>query len=325
MGGCVVAGLDPDPARSGHAAALAASAPARDAVPGRELQDARRGRNLLHGDGVHRSETTATAAAGGNNGHDGRRHAAAGRYRRATFGAGRGRDAAGAARLSGGDRARAAPAARFGRANARSRVLSHGDPALAGRPAGRSADLHCASSNCWPRDAARSAGTSPTTASANSSRSGCRTRACRRSTARARHGHGRHRRAGRRHRRCRSMAAIASPATGPSAAAARRAPGCWEASRSSTTGSRGAGRTAARCTGAGCFRARKPTVVPGSWDVAGLRGTGSFDWTVKDVFLPERRTMVACRRAAGQSVVALAGHHLCACRASAGSGRTTAR
>ena len=31
---------------------------------------------------------------------------------------------------------------------------------------------------------------------------------------------------------------------------------------------------------------------PGSWDVAGLRGTGSFDWTVDDVFLPERRTMV---------------------------------
>jgi alkylation response protein AidB-like acyl-CoA dehydrogenase len=32
-------------------------------------------------------------------------------------------------------------------------------------------------------------------------------------------------------------------------------------------------------------------IVPGSWDVAGLRGTGSFDWTVDDVFLPERRTM----------------------------------
>ena len=28
-----------------------------------------------------------------------------------------------------------------------------------------------------------------------------------------------------------------------------------------------------------------------SWDVTGLRGTGSFDWTVEDVFLPERRTM----------------------------------
>ncbi len=54
--------------------------------------------------------------------------------------------------------------------------------------------------------------------------------------------------------------------------------------------SRAAARTAARCTGAGCFRAPKPTIVPGSWDVAGLRGTGSFDWTVKDVFLPERRT-----------------------------------
>ena len=36
--------------------------------------------------------------------------------------------------------------------------------------------------------------------------------------------------------------------------------------------------------------ARGSEVVPGSWDVAGLRGTGSFDWTVKDVFLPERRT-----------------------------------
>ena len=33
-------------------------------------------------------------------------------------------------------------------------------------------------------------------------------------------------------------------------------------------------------------------VVPGSWDVTGLRGTGSFDWTVQDVFLPERRTMI---------------------------------
>ena len=33
-------------------------------------------------------------------------------------------------------------------------------------------------------------------------------------------------------------------------------------------------------------------VVAGSWDVTGLRGTGSFDWTVEDVFLPERRTMV---------------------------------
>jgi alkylation response protein AidB-like acyl-CoA dehydrogenase len=40
----------------------------------------------------------------------------------------------------------------------------------------------------------------------------------------------------------------------------------------------------------GVFPRAEATVVPGSWDVAGLRGTGSFDWTVRDVFLPEHRT-----------------------------------
>jgi alkylation response protein AidB-like acyl-CoA dehydrogenase len=42
----------------------------------------------------------------------------------------------------------------------------------------------------------------------------------------------------------------------------------------------------------GVFARTEAEIVPGSWDVAGLRGTGSFDWTVADVFLPERRTMV---------------------------------
>jgi alkylation response protein AidB-like acyl-CoA dehydrogenase len=42
----------------------------------------------------------------------------------------------------------------------------------------------------------------------------------------------------------------------------------------------------------GVFRRAEAEIVPGSWDVSGLRGTGSFDWTVDDVFLPERRTMV---------------------------------
>jgi alkylation response protein AidB-like acyl-CoA dehydrogenase len=42
----------------------------------------------------------------------------------------------------------------------------------------------------------------------------------------------------------------------------------------------------------GVFARSEVEVLTGSWDVAGLRGTGSFDWTVKDVFLPERRTMV---------------------------------
>ena len=41
----------------------------------------------------------------------------------------------------------------------------------------------------------------------------------------------------------------------------------------------------------GVFARGEVEIVPGSWDVAGLRGTGSFDWTVEDVFLPERRTM----------------------------------
>ena len=42
----------------------------------------------------------------------------------------------------------------------------------------------------------------------------------------------------------------------------------------------------------GVFLRTEAEIVPGSWDVAGLRGTGSFDWTVKDIFLPERRTMI---------------------------------
>ncbi len=41
----------------------------------------------------------------------------------------------------------------------------------------------------------------------------------------------------------------------------------------------------------GVFPRSEAEIVPGSWDVAGLRGTGSFDWTVENVFLPERRTM----------------------------------
>jgi alkylation response protein AidB-like acyl-CoA dehydrogenase len=42
----------------------------------------------------------------------------------------------------------------------------------------------------------------------------------------------------------------------------------------------------------GVFPRAEAKIVEDSWDVAGLRGTGSFDWIVDDVFLPERRTMV---------------------------------
>jgi alkylation response protein AidB-like acyl-CoA dehydrogenase len=42
----------------------------------------------------------------------------------------------------------------------------------------------------------------------------------------------------------------------------------------------------------GVFERSEVQIVEGTWDVAGLRATGSFDWTVDNVFLPERRTMV---------------------------------
>jgi alkylation response protein AidB-like acyl-CoA dehydrogenase len=42
----------------------------------------------------------------------------------------------------------------------------------------------------------------------------------------------------------------------------------------------------------GIFARTEAEIVAGSWDVTGLRGTGSFDWTVENVFLPERRAMV---------------------------------
>src|SRR6059036_2961768 len=42
----------------------------------------------------------------------------------------------------------------------------------------------------------------------------------------------------------------------------------------------------------GVFARSEAQIVEGSLDVSGLRATGSFDWTVDDVFLPERRTMV---------------------------------
>jgi hypothetical protein len=74
----------------------------------------------------------------------------------------------------------------------------------------------------------------------------------------------------------------------------------------------------------GVFARTEAKIVPGSWDVAGLRGTGSFDWTVEDVFLPERRTMPQVgipleNQWSRWPVLRIS------CRFSAGSGRTTAR
>ena len=41
----------------------------------------------------------------------------------------------------------------------------------------------------------------------------------------------------------------------------------------------------------GLFRKADTEVIADSWDVAGLRGTGSFDWKVTDAFIPEHRIM----------------------------------
>ena len=57
------------------------------------------------------------------------------------------------------------------------------------------------------------------------------------------------------------------------------------------------GQPVARADGTGTywravFKRSEVEIVPGTWDVSGLRGTGSFDWTVKDAFLPDRRVML---------------------------------
>ncbi len=51
------------------------------------------------------------------------------------------------------------------------------------------------------------------------------------------------------------------------------------------------GPTGAAGNWRGLFRKSETEIIPGTWDVSGLRGTGSFDWTVTDVFIPEHRVM----------------------------------
>jgi alkylation response protein AidB-like acyl-CoA dehydrogenase len=41
----------------------------------------------------------------------------------------------------------------------------------------------------------------------------------------------------------------------------------------------------------GLFRSAECTVINDTWDMTGMRGTGSHDWTVTDVFVPDHRTV----------------------------------
>ena len=93
-------------------------------------------------------------------------------------------------------------------------------------------------------------------------------------------------------RRCRSMAAIASPGAGASAAASRKASWMLASFQILDDGKPRTSPEGRPLYWRGVFKRDEAEIVPGSWDVSGLRGTGSFDWTVHDVFLPERRTMV---------------------------------
>jgi len=42
----------------------------------------------------------------------------------------------------------------------------------------------------------------------------------------------------------------------------------------------------------GFFEPAECTIVEDSWDMTGMRGTGSHDWSVTDVFVPEHRTVL---------------------------------
>ena len=85
---------------------------------------------------------------------------------------------------------------------------------------------------------------------------------------------------------CPSTVDIGSPAAGPSAPAARKAPGCWAASRFSTATSRAAARMAPRSTGAGSSRVRKHR---------SSRGAGTCPGYVRPAASTGRSTMSSCR------------------------------
>ena len=105
----------------------------------------------------------------------------------------------------------------------------------------------------------------------------------------------------------------------------QEAAGCSAASRSSTTASRASAPKASRCSGAASSRAPRPRSCRAAGTSPGLRGTGSFDWTVARRVPAGAADDGACRHPARQPMGALAGGDLRSCRPSAGSGRTTAR
>ena len=201
------------------------------------------------------------------------------------------------AALPGRDRARAAAAARAGRADARRRLLPPGDPALARRPAGRSADLYARRRAAGRgRRLGRLEPRQQQHRPARHARPAGRGRAGDLS-ARATYRHRRHRGAGRR-----------AGGAGRGRLPRQRAlelrqrlpgepPGCSAASRSSTAASRAAAPTAARSTGAACSRAPKPRScrAAGTWPGCAAPAASTGRWRMSSCRSGARWSMPASR------------------------------
>ena len=118
-----------------------------------------------------------------------------------------------------------------------------------------------------------------------------RTRASRDLRQRRRHDHRRHRRARAAARPCRWTAGTVVSGRWPFGSGCRESQ--WMLANFEVAGRRRSVRQNPDGTPAlyrGFFHPAECTIID-NWDMTGMRGTGSHDWTVTDVFVPEHRTV----------------------------------